>query len=161
MLCYFVRHGEAEQNPALHDSERGLTTRGFHQATTAGKFLKKLHSQPELIVSSTLHRAQQTAQEIALHLHVPIEPTDYLLNGIDHNQFIQFLNTKEHSCVVLVGHQPLLSEIISLLITNSTQGAIEIKPCTIAAVEIPKPIMPGKGKLTFLILQIILEQFIG
>ncbi len=161
MLCYFVRHGEAEQNQTMHDSERALTAHGLHQATTAGQFLKMLQKKPELIISSTLYRAQQTAQEIALLLHVPIEPTDYLLNEVDHNQFIRFLNSKEHSCVVLVGHQPSLSEIILHLTTNSIQGSIEIKPCTIAAVEIPKPIMPGKGKLAFLIPQNIIEQFIS
>lgn len=146
----FVRHGEAEHNVHIHDSERSLTAEGLKHAKTLALFLKHLSIRPDLILTSPLVRAQQTAQELSSVLQVPTETTEYLVNGTHPRQLFQLMNEKNIPSLLLVGHQPFLSELISLLIADSTEADIEMKPCSIAVVDIPRPVKEGKGTLLWL-----------
>ncbi|MCX7984400.1 MAG: histidine phosphatase family protein [Bacteroidetes bacterium] len=158
MLCYFVRHGETEQSHSIHESERKLSDFGLQQAKTVGLFISKLHPLPELILTSPLLRAQQTATVINEYLHLPVECTEYLLNGVDIRQLFNLLNANPHTSLVLVGHQPSLGEIISILLSHTTDIEIQIKPCTLVAVDIPKPVKPGNGKLLFIVPYTLIEE---
>jgi phosphohistidine phosphatase SixA len=53
--------------------------------------------------------------------------------------------------VFLIGHEPYLSETISLFIGGNRKVEIEMKKCSLALVEISIPIHPGSGILKFLI----------
>lgn len=70
MKIYFVRHGESEANLLAEFSNRGtrhgLTPKGRRQASALAENLKR--SPIDLIYSSPLLRATQTAEIVAAHL---------------------------------------------------------------------------------------------
>ncbi len=70
---YFVRHGESEGNVGSirQDNKTVLTEKGRLQAKTVAKRCAELPI--EVIICSTLQRAEQTAEEILKETHKPIE----------------------------------------------------------------------------------------
>src|SRR5689334_17122289 len=66
MIIYFVRHasaGESLSNPKK-DEKRPLDADGIEQCGIMGRALATMNVQPELIISSPLKRATQTASLI-------------------------------------------------------------------------------------------------
>lgn len=75
---YFVRHGESEGNVGekWQTESAALTLNGREQTSLLGS---RLVSYPvDVIISSTMKRAIQTADIISDHIKVPIETTDLL-----------------------------------------------------------------------------------
>ena len=72
-ILYYVRHGESQDNVDRIWSRphTPLTERGKKQARTAGRLLKKQGLKFDLIVSSPLRRAHDTALIIARELDYP------------------------------------------------------------------------------------------
>ncbi len=71
---YFIRHGESEFNKAhkwAGSVDTPLTQTGHEQAQKAGKELKKQGLAFDIIISSPLERAHQTAKNIATELEYP------------------------------------------------------------------------------------------
>jgi len=71
---YFVRHGESEFNKAnkwAGSSDTPLTKDGHEQAKRTGKELKKQGLAFDIIISSPLERAHNTAKHIATELDYP------------------------------------------------------------------------------------------
>lgn len=72
---YFVRHGETAFNRARKwagSTDLELTRRGHRQAKHAGKTMSKRGLSVDVIVSSPLKRARQTAEHIAEHIDYPL-----------------------------------------------------------------------------------------
>ncbi|MFT3890287.1 MAG: histidine phosphatase family protein [Anaerolineales bacterium] len=80
MKIYFVRHGESEANLLREFSNSGLkhplTEKGVAQAQELAQKLRRIHF--EIIYSSPVLRAQQTAQIVAEQLCIPVEVTEAL-----------------------------------------------------------------------------------
>ncbi len=72
---YFVRHGEAEHNLAKEysDEDSMLTAVGRQQALQAAQEVKQLDDTIDLIISSPMLRALETAEIIAGELLFPLE----------------------------------------------------------------------------------------
>lgn len=73
---YFVRHGESEFNKAhkwTGSTDSPLTEKGHEQAKKAGQNLRKQGLAVDIILTSPLTRAHQTAQHIASALEYPTE----------------------------------------------------------------------------------------
>ena len=69
MELYFLRHGEADwPDWKKSDDERPLTKRGKKEMHEVAAFLVRLKVQPDLILTSPLPRAAQTAEIAAEHL---------------------------------------------------------------------------------------------
>jgi len=76
---YFVRHGESEvnvQNYKYGDEKSPLTVRGREQAERIAKRCAKLPI--DIIITSTMLRAQETGAAIARENPVPVEESDLL-----------------------------------------------------------------------------------
>lgn len=152
MLIFFLRHGDASSDSRYGDSERPLTDLGVRQATMVGTLLRRMDPAVELVLSSPLKRARDTAScVLAAVKNQQILISDFLLNGSDPRQLFEQLNTLKVQSVLLVGHEPSMSEMISLLIGGNTNVEIEIRKCSVALVECPTPIQKGAGLLKFLI----------
>src|SRR5271169_4941234 len=70
MLVYFLRHasaGQSRANPAV-DEKRPLDKEGIEQCRDVGRLLSTLDVQVDLIVSSPLKRATQTASLVGNEL---------------------------------------------------------------------------------------------
>lgn len=75
MAIYFVRHGADDEGYRGGWSQRGLNVEGYRQSEKLGSYLKSNQSTYQIhrIVSSDLHRALDTANEIANYLNLSVE----------------------------------------------------------------------------------------
>jgi len=148
MILYFLRHGDAANDANMPDSERPLTERGMQQAALVGTFLRRTGDPIDVILSSPLKRAVQTASIVQSGIAGP-EPTatELLVNGNDLHELIEHLNSLGASSALLVGHAPHLSDTISLLLGGNTDSEIEMKKCSLAVVQTSDPVQPGSGLL--------------
>jgi phosphohistidine phosphatase len=69
MTLQFLRHADAEPFTGS-DFSRNLTPKGNTQAANVGKFLKSRHLVPDIILTSPLVRARQTAGTTSGNCHV-------------------------------------------------------------------------------------------
>jgi phosphohistidine phosphatase len=152
MHIYFLRHGDASSDSRFSDNERPLTDRGKLQATLVGTFLQRMKVVIDAAFSSPLKRAQDTGSIVLSNISKQkIVLSEFLLNGSDPRQLFEQLNELRVSSVILIGHEPYLSEIISLLIGGNRNVEIEFRKCSLALVDISIPIKQGAGLLKFLI----------
>lgn len=107
------RHAEAENTTP--DEGRVLTTRGRRQARAVAKWLREHVKGKVRVVASTALRAQQTAQalmndfDISSDIAVGASPQDVLnLVGWPTGE----------GTIIVVGHQPTLGQVASLLLTG-------------------------------------------
>lgn len=108
------RHAEAQENadPAL-DLERPLTPRGFKQATRMAGWLDRNLPDNAKIFSSPARRCKDTAQR----LDRKYKTIDELLMDANIHKLLEMLGWPEaKTTVVLVGHQPMLGQLIAQLL---------------------------------------------
>ena len=141
MLIYFVRHanaGKSVANPA-QDAKRPLDKAGVRQSSYVGKALAALDTQVEVIISSPLKRAVQTASLIANELahDRQIVISEALGKNADFKAFQELLRKhSKHDAIMVVGHNPSLSQFISNVITGNVNGrAVDLKKGAAARVE--------------------------
>jgi phosphohistidine phosphatase len=152
MLLYFLRHGDASRDSSIEDGERPLTDLGIRQATLAAAFLQRIDSDVGAVVSSPLARARQTASIVGERNATPAPiASEHLLNGSDQRNLFRQLEALGAQSALLVGHEPHLSETISLLLCGNRDAGIEMKKCGIALVETPATIEAGSGRLRWLL----------
>jgi phosphohistidine phosphatase len=152
MHMYFLRHGDAPSDSRYNDSERPLSDVGVRQATLVGTLLRRMNIVIDVALSSPLKRAHDTASIVLSNIKKrQIVLSELLLNGSDPQQLFEQLNKRNVSSVLLVGHEPYLSEIISLLIGGNRTIEIEMRKCSFAMAEVSIPIHQGSGILKFLI----------
>ncbi|MCS7010303.1 MAG: phosphohistidine phosphatase SixA [Anaerolineales bacterium] len=129
MKLYFLRHADAGiRNPEVYpdDSLRPLTNKGRRQLEKVSKFLEKQQVPLDLVFSSPFVRASQTAQFVRKSLELKKEKlvvTPHLAPLGDVAQLIQEVTSRqplEH--VLLVGHEPDLSLLISLLLVGDSSA---------------------------------------
>jgi phosphohistidine phosphatase len=152
MHIYLLRHGDASSDSRFDDSERPLTDLGVRQARLVGTLLQRMNIVVDAALSSPLKRAQDTATTVLSNINKrKIVCSEFLLNGSDPQLLFDQLNELRVLSVLLVGHEPCLSETISLLIGGSRSVEIEMRKCSLALVNISIPIHQGAGFLKFLI----------
>jgi phosphohistidine phosphatase SixA len=105
---HLCRHAEAA--PGEPDELRELTQRGIEQAQDLGERLADLADPPQLVVSSPLLRARQTATEIARLLGAPVRVAEELAPGATIDSLRRAVDGQSGP-VAVVGHQPDCSEI--------------------------------------------------
>ena len=135
MNLYLLRHGIAVDPGAPgyeNDSERPLLPKGERRLRSAAAAMEKLELSFDLILSSPLTRARQTAEIVAVELKLRkrLELSDDLAPGGSFKALVQKLNGFEPAPenVLLVGHEPGLSRLISLLVSGGADAAaIEMK----------------------------------
>src|SRR5579859_1237634 len=144
MNLYLMRHANAglsRVNPLL-DSKRGLIKEGKEQCVLMARLLSALDVQIEVIVSSPLKRALQTAQFVGTELGFDgkVEISKALGPEGTFAQF-QLLLAKygNRDAVLAVGHNPNLFQFLGQLITGNVDGAsIRMRKASIARVDLDK-----------------------
>jgi phosphohistidine phosphatase len=127
---FILRHGEAGKRIAAggKDSERPLTVAGQKEITVVANSLKDLDMKFDLIISSPLKRAHQTAGIIAkiLKKGKKIEDWNELKPEGNKQEFYRKLSSstqfKQYSSVLVVGHEPYLTDMISDIISDGNGG---------------------------------------
>ncbi len=126
MDVILLRHGPAgEADPAQwpDDHDRPLTMDGRERVRRAAETLRTLDAVPTRIVASAAARAWATAEIVAseLCLEAP-EAWPELLPEADAAPVAARLRALGKGAVLVVGHQPTLEELASLLLTGSPSG---------------------------------------
>ena len=144
MNLYLLRHGIAADAGAAgcgNDSERPLIPKGERRLRAAAAAMKKLELSFDLILSSPFLRARQTAEIVAgeLKLKKWLEFSDELVPGGNFKTLMQALGELKPAPenVLLVGHEPHLSRLISLLVAGGADAAaVEMKKGGLCKLEV-------------------------
>jgi phosphohistidine phosphatase len=141
MFIYFLRHASAGQplsNPKK-DEKRGLDKDGIEQCGYIGRALAALGVQVDIIISSPLKRATQTASLVGNEMGH--EGKLVLENGLrPEATFADFQKMlgkyARQDSVLLVGHNPNLREFLGRVISASgCEATIDLKKGAVAKVE--------------------------
>jgi phosphohistidine phosphatase len=152
MNCYFLRHGIAEEPGSWRgpDDERPLTRDGVARMEREARGIDDLSLDLDVIVTSPLLRARQTAEIVGQRLkrRNSIVQDARLAHGFDAEHCRAILaDHADAQSIMLVGHEPTMSETIGRLIGDAS---IELKKATLACVELSQP-SARSGTLIFLI----------
>jgi len=145
MNLYFLRHGlAAERDPQRFpdDSRRPLVAKGGKRLRLGCDAMRALEISFDRILSSPYPRAAQTAEIVvaALGLKRRLEFRDELTPGGNPRVLVRYLNGLQPApeSVLLVGHEPDLSQFISQLISGGPAAAIAMKKGGLAKLEVAK-----------------------
>jgi len=149
MVVYFLRHAEAEPD-AGSDFERKLTVKGLEQAEKVGKFLVRYGLIPDLIITSPVVRAKQTARVVAQRLgDAEVLGEHWLACGMTPMRCLEQLTAhQELKSVLLVGHEPDFSDTIAAFLGLPDADAIKVRKASLTAVDLPV-LQAGAGQLQF------------
>lgn len=154
---YLMRHGIAAdlgEGGVLRDADRPLTLEGRAKLKMAATGIRQLGLKFNLILTSPLLRARQTAEVVAevLDLQHKVKIIESLAPGRafvegegKHAEIFLELGAYQFERALLVGHMPDLSELASYLLTGNRNLNVEFKKGTICAIEVASipPYGPG------------------
>ncbi|MFD0892118.1 phosphohistidine phosphatase SixA [Luteolibacter ambystomatis] len=151
MELLILRHGKAEDHGHPGgDGERALVEKGYKQARRAGELAKAADLLPDLVLTSPLVRARQTAETFceAAGISAPvIQP--WIACGMRADTAINELRAFDRfRRILLVGHEPDLSGLIEFLL-GASGGAVDVKKGALACLDVSPS--GRRGRLLFLI----------
>lgn len=149
MKLYVLRHGDAgERDPSNYtsDAARPLTSKGIKRTRQLANALRQMEITFDTILTSPLIRAHQTAEIVARSLGLEkqlrqvsqLAPNQSLADAVT---AIQNAAAKAEA-VLIVGHEPSLSRLISLLLTGGSNLPITLKKGGVCRLEINE-LKPG------------------
>ena len=150
---YLLRHGIAVDpgSSGMPDDARALTEKGIKRMHQIAKGLLSLDLDLDAIATSPLVRARQTAEIVAdaLGLSDQLETSSVLSTGSDPATIERWLRSRAESRLLLVGHNPTLSELVSLMVSVSRRSPIcDLKKGGIAALAArPRIFGPLRARL--------------
>ncbi len=97
-----------------------------------GRFLMDLKIRPDLIVTSPLPRASQTAEIAADYLKAKLRKDELLAPGFGTGQLRTVLKRHRAKTLMLVGHEPDFTNIISEL----TGASLKLSKAGVALVDV-------------------------
>jgi len=134
MELYLLRHGLAVERGTTgfeNDSARPLTPKGRRQLRQIAAAMKQMDLRFDLILSSPLLRAKQTAKIVAAELKLKkhLKFSNALAPGGDAAVLFRQLERVKPSPekLLLVGHEPDLSRLISRLVSGGVQLQLDFK----------------------------------
>jgi len=153
MNLYVLRHGVAVERGApdfANDSERPLTAEGEKQLRQIATAMKKMDLQFDLILSSPFLRAKQTAEIVAKNLKLKkrlrffdeLKPDGGVKNLL--RQLNELKPAPEN--ILIVGHEPYLSRLISLFVSGGENVAIDFKKGGLCKLKVEK-LQTGRGAM--------------
>ena len=142
MIMYFLRHanaGERLSNPKK-DEKRALDEVGIEQCGIVGRALASLDVQVDVMISSPLKRAAQTASLVGNELSYEgkLQFDAGLRPEAAFADFRKLIDKyAKYDAVMVVGHNPNLSEFLGRVISDGAgEAAVELKKGAVAKVEL-------------------------
>jgi phosphohistidine phosphatase len=158
MNIYVLRHGLAA--PALTatsaaDRRRPLTAKGRKKTAKIAAAMKDMGLAFDLILSSPYVRARQTAEIVAdvFHARRRLEFLETLAVGSSPEKLLEELR-RQHLMpenLLVVGHEPLLSGFISLLLSGAPQLSLQLKKGGLCGLSVSSLRRGGKATLEWLL----------
>jgi phosphohistidine phosphatase len=150
-----VRHAiAAERGPKYPDDRlRPLTAEGARRFREAVRGLDALGVACDLILTSPLVRAEETATLLSAGLrgHPPVQVLAALAQGGAASDVIAAIgrNARKHARLALVGHEPDLGELAARLL--GAHGQIEFRKGAVCAIDVTSVAPGGPGTLRWLL----------
>ena len=125
MKLYILRHADADPRDTEKfpdDMLRPLTDKGREQIKRVAGLLNRAKVKPDLILTSPAVRTMDTAKGMRKRLGIPkdkVVPIDALLPEGTRSQLItEITETYKVDALMIVGHEPNLSMLISFLVSG-------------------------------------------
>jgi phosphohistidine phosphatase len=157
MKLLVVRHAIAEDRDLFAESgkpdkDRPLTAPGRRKMARAADGLRALVPRLDLLASSPLVRAQQTAAIVAKAYGIQIgETTDTLEPGSALSRFAEWARGHAgRDVVAVVGHEPHLSTLVTWLMSRVEEPRVELKKGGACLLELDGTAGPASAKLVWL-----------
>jgi len=155
MHVYLLRHGDAATSApdgSHNDDGRELTPDGIEKLRIACDVYARMIEPPQQIVHSPLIRARQSAeillaattpgQEDLLSENSELRPGGRAMRVVDTLQ-AEFLNGCK--TLVLVGHEPLLGDLLGMLTSGNDRFSLPMGKGMLAAIRMMEPqVMIGR-----------------
>jgi phosphohistidine phosphatase len=160
MDLYLMRHGIAdprEEHPSIPDAERALTEEGVRKTVQVAQGIVQLGITCEWIFTSPLVRARQTAEIAAqaIGLKERIEEWPELGAGGSNEALLHRLQAvarrKQLRAVLVVGHEPQLSELTSLLLSGRSNLSIDFRKAAVCCLQVGPSLKWGQATLRWLL----------
>jgi phosphohistidine phosphatase len=142
MNLYLLRHAKALDigtGGIRRDQDRPLAPEGEKKMRLIAAGLRQLEPGFDLILSSPCVRAQQTAEIVAqeLRLKCPLQLTPHLEVEADLPALVAEINRQHRQAtdLLLVGHEPSLGQMLSMLLTGDYHLAVDFKKAALAKVS--------------------------
>jgi phosphohistidine phosphatase len=157
MKLYICRHGVAENEAPAGggDGARRLTARGREKVREAAAGMRALGLRFDAILASPLPRAAETAELVAGAFPGGPAPEVFtaLATGVAPAETVAALKPYErHGHIMIVGHEPGLSGVASLLLTGSADTvSFDLKKSGVIALEWHDGIERGGAQLCWVL----------
>ena len=157
MELYILRHGDAVDRVTggyTRDEERPLTEQGREEARLAGSALAALGVRPDLLLTSPLVRARQTAELVAEAVpprRGPLESAALAPGGRPEAVLAALREAGGARAALLVGHMPDLGELVGWLVWGQPDLAVPLRTGGVCRVDLPDQPAPGTGDLRWLL----------
>lgn len=145
-----LRHGKAENFNTEGDFSRNLVEKGREQARRAARNLKGAGLLPDIVLTSPLIRARQTADEFCLAAEIPGAVIQgWLASGMSpQTAMTELAAFRDFKRIAIVGHEPDFSLLVEWIL-GVTGGGVEFKKGAIACLKITPP--QRFGNLVYLV----------
>lgn len=156
MEVFIMRHAIAEDHSASgRDRDRELTREGQEKTRLAASSLRAIGVKLELVLTSPYSRAHETARLVAegLKLERRLEICEALACGGATLEVVREVEKRSSKAerILLVGHEPDLSQLISLYIAGGMGARVLMKKGSIAKITFELEPTPGEGTLEWLL----------
>ena len=157
---YLIRHGVAEERGDAwpDDAKRPLTDQGISRMRKAARGLARLGVSVDVVLSSPLVRARQTAEIVAgaLAPRPSLVNVDSLAPDGSYAALVADLEKYVRKTrVAIVGHEPAIGELAARLI--GSRHGIEFKKGAVCRIDIDDLPPAGPGDLRWLLTTKILR----
>jgi phosphohistidine phosphatase len=152
MEIYILRHGEADPRAAdSKDADRALTPRGKRDVREVLAAVRAAKLAPQLIITSPLLRAQQTAAVAAKLLSkATIKESRHLLPAANPSLLWKEIgDLKDVQTILAVGHEPHLSSFLRFLLESAV--AVDLKKGALVRITTANRVGPPRGVLKWMI----------
>lgn len=152
---YFLRHAIAlpRGTRGIRDEERPLTEEGEKRMIKAAKGMRQLGLSIEVLLSSPLVRAIQTAEIVKEHLGISaaIEIDPELKPGGNLKTFLEKIRKRNRANFLLTGHEPAMSYWIEDLLGCGRTGSILLKKGALCHLQLDFSENPPDVEMRFLL----------
>ena len=149
MILYFLRHGKAGSPRPSNDDSRELTAGGMKALRAAAPLWRRLHLRPDIVLSSPLARALQTAEIFCEALGGEPIVDDLLRSGASWGQLARAMaQHPDARRVMFVGHEPDLS---SAIVELTGAASVRMRKGGLACLEFYGIPEPGGGEIAWLL----------
>jgi phosphohistidine phosphatase len=135
------------------DEDRTLSPQGRKKTDKAVRGLAAIGCCPDRIFTSPLPRARETAERMAAVLDPspPVEDTARLRPGADPESVLELLDAHPQADVMVVGHNPDLTELAAATLDPCRRVQIMLKKAGACSIEFSGRASVGAGSLAWLL----------